>query len=55
MNNYIDCEMKEVIHGEWFWFDGIIQCSACGFMCDEPDYLGKANYCPECGAKMDLN
>ena len=55
MDNYIDCEMKEVIHGKWFCFDGDIQCSVCGFMCNNSYYLGEANYCPECGAKMGLN
>lgn len=28
-------------------------CSVCGFECDDPYYLGDANYCPNCGARME--
>ncbi len=27
-------------------------CSDCGFSCNDPYYLGKALFCPECGCKM---
>ena len=32
--------------------DGDYVCSVCGFECDDPYYLGSADYCPNCGAKM---
>ena len=49
-----------VVHGRWI--DGIgsystANCSVCGWKipyCDDYyGYLGKTNYCPNCGAKMD--
>ena len=50
----------EVVHGRWIehhnYFQGHYEstdyeCSKCGLT---RDYLGGANYCPNCGAKMDL-
>ena len=50
----------EVVHGRWI--DGIgsystANCSVCGWKIpyteDYYGYLGKTNYCPNCGAKMD--
>jgi hypothetical protein len=38
--------------GEWLDRYGDMECSCCGFSCDDPYYLGEANYCPNCGAKM---
>lgn len=32
---------------------GGMACSCCGFSCDDPYYLGEANYCPNCGARME--
>ena len=47
-------DVKEVVHGKWFYCEGDLQCSACGFICEDSYYFSNANYCPECGAKMDL-
>ena len=38
--------------GEWVDAWGKDKCTICGFECDDPYYLGQANYCPECGSKM---
>ena len=52
---YMDAaDVAPVIHGRWFPFHstaaGDIQyCSACEIGC-----TWKPNYCPNCGAKMDL-
>jgi hypothetical protein len=45
-----------VVHGRWEAKDDgmgdyFYRCSACGA---EFDLFGKANFCPECGSKMDL-
>lgn len=41
-----------VAHGKWVDDHGNDMCSVCGFACSDTYYLGDANYCPECGAKM---
>lgn len=33
--------------GEWLDACGGMKCSCCGFECDDPYYLGEANYCPD--------
>jgi hypothetical protein len=46
-----EADVVEVKHGEWLQdFDGDYYCSVCGV------YPKKdvGNYCPNCGAKMDL-
>ena len=40
--------------GKWIDEDEMT-CSVCGFECDDPYYLGDANYCPNCGADMRDN
>jgi rubrerythrin len=49
-----------VVHGKWIGEEHYFQnyydytdytCSVCGLT---REYLGGANYCPNCGAKMDL-
>ena len=46
-------EVEPVKHGEWRDYpiaDGCLQCSSCGVLrMGEP-----SNFCPNCGAKMDL-
>ena len=52
-----------VRHGKWKNdCMGVLRCSECnaqapwrfiGIMYDEVDYRWKANYCPQCGARMD--
>ena len=45
-------DVVPVVHGEWNWV-GRWECS----LCKHPWYIGwetpAANYCPNCGAKMD--
>ena len=48
-------DVAPVRHGEWLpttkWWQGGSawkQCSECGIL-----HLGKSNFCPNCGAKMD--
>ncbi len=38
-----------VVHGRWLPHWGNTECSVCGYI----TYLCGANYCPNCGAKMD--
>ena len=45
-------DVAEVRHGKWIekpQADGLNGCSICGVM-----RFGKSNYCPNCGARMDL-
>ena len=49
-------DVDPVRHGRWLpttkWWQGGSawkQCSECGIL-----HLGKSNFCPNCGAKMDL-
>ena len=49
-------DVAPVRHGRWFptakWWQGGSgwkRCSECGIL-----HLGKSNFCPNCGAKMDL-
>lgn len=49
-------DVATVRHGKWLpttkWWQGGSawkQCSECGIL-----HLGKSNFCPNCGAKMDL-
>ena len=44
--------VKVVPRGKWIDDHGSDVCSVCGFACNDTYYLGDANYCPECGAKM---
>jgi len=39
--------------GKWIEQYGDMACPFCGFSCDDPYYLGDANYCPDCGAKLE--
>lgn len=45
-------DVAPVVHGRWvsFDFDVTFSCSECGFTTD----FMLTNYCPDCGAKMDL-
>lgn len=56
-------DVQPVRHGRWFMRGGIWRCSECGQKallrlsdatggCREYEYY-RANYCPNCGAKMD--
>lgn len=42
-----------VIHGKWIshWDCGVTECSCCGWNIE--DFVGW-NYCPNCGAKMEV-
>jgi len=42
-------------HGHWIWDDNSCKCSVCGHSYNWHDnaFLHKANYCPNCGARMD--
>lgn len=46
-------DYKPVVHAHWIDNGPDIQCSACGFTCDDEYYLGKRVACPNCGANMD--
>ena len=39
--------------GKWIDYCGGVKCDQCGFECDDTYYLGEANYCPNCGARME--
>lgn len=51
-------ERADVVHGEWIeriykTQMGITNISYFCSICDKEHYFGRANYCPNCGAKMD--
>ena len=53
-------DVAPVRHGRWEKQSGLYSCSECGMTCpydvqaDVIEYWA-CNYCPNCGAKMDLN
>lgn len=52
-------DAEPVVHGRWISGRGswsTENCSVCGWKIpySEDSYLGEMNYCPTCGAKMDL-
>lgn len=50
-------DVAPVVHGKWVYGEDVdIQCSVCGVdALTEGDYRQvKSRYCPNCGAKMDL-
>lgn len=38
--------------GKWIDYCGGVKCDQCEFECDDTYYLGEANFCPNCGARM---
>ena len=49
-----NAEVAPVRHWQWKIHGdcGVTECSACGWSIEE--YVGDYDYCPNCGAKMDL-
>lgn len=50
-------EYAPVVHGRWIKHDGYTECSECDYWYDSPeneDAGDRSNYCPNCGARMDL-
>ena len=53
-------DVAEVKHGEWKHTDearhwaGLDECSVCTYHTFDRDDLSHLNYCPNCGAKMDV-
>ena len=44
----------EVVHGRWVErYPLFLECSKCGTGYVRYEFIEKANYCPNCGAKMD--
>lgn len=57
INNIPAADVTPVVHGRWVYGEDVdIQCSVCGADAfTEGDYRQvKSRYCPNCGAKMDL-
>ena len=57
INNIPAADVAPVVHGRWVYGEDVdIQCSVCGAdALTEGDYRQvKSRYCPNCGAKMDL-
>lgn len=57
MSDIPTADVAPVVHGRWVYGEDVgIQCSVCGAdACTEGDYRQvKSRYCPNCGAKMDL-
>lgn len=57
-----ESSVDEVKHGKWFLLDECsnegVYCSVCSKKVYKKDYANqklKSNYCPNCGAKMDLD
>lgn len=48
-------DVAPVRHGRWYWAkDGHCKCSVCEQYATVKRLVVKTNYCPNCGAKMDL-
>ncbi len=50
-------DVEPVVHGRWkkTAYSGVSRCSCCDKPSSTPDCLDEFfNYCPNCGAKMDL-
>ena len=52
-------DVQEVRHGKWIYVDGVLdwadyKCSECGYIEKFGDDTCLYNYCPECGAKMNM-
>lgn len=64
IDDFPAADAAEVKHGEWIevqkeniWNDivPVLECSACGkYTVGTRGIMTKSNYCPNCGAKMDL-
>ena len=54
MSKFKVVDAEEVKHGEWLNKNGELICSVCGneALMDEVYYASP--YCPDCGAKMDI-
>lgn len=50
-------ELEEVMRGRWVVDPGIgLYCTVCGFdIGNDLDFMEYVNYCPHCGARMDLD
>jgi len=47
-------DVEPVIHARWFYLNGRPECGACGMWIQKAVMSGVFNYCPNCGAKMDI-
>lgn len=50
-----EVDAVEVVHGQWELYPSHMhrRCSVCKVEYDKPKFNIRANYCPNCGAKMD--
>lgn len=39
--------------GKWIDYCAGVECDQCGFECGDTYCLGEANFCPNCGARME--
>lgn len=60
IDNAPAADVAEVVHGRWEYTPETInvlsqiRCSGCGWWTLDPSVDGVYHYCPNCGAKMDL-
>ena len=59
ISDFETADVAPVVHGKWLTdvqeVDGCIKCSICGLELDKYIIGGDMpDYCPKCGAKMDL-
>ena len=53
LNHFPTADVAPVVHGEWVPDDyGYHHCTNCTWEHDEREYI--TPYCPNCGAKMDM-
>lgn len=55
VNEQTVIDAKEVVHGRWELYPSSMyrRCSVCKMEYDRSKFNVRANYCPNCGAKME--
>lgn len=53
MSTIKPADVVQVVHSQWKYKCGEVQCPECGNRIHRIDLSGFLNFCPNCGVKMD--